>query len=230
MTSSAILAAHKAAALDPRCEDLLILCQMLAWLDVRWSSGTLPLASTAPPVTTARLAEIDPGVDTGPWRDYALGRACLIDGDARKAQKLLTKVIDAGQPDADVHYHAAWAHLLCRDPKGVRASYDALGGEAGSWALGCLLQDAEPGQKLPAPQPAVPKGFERVAAAREVLIGDGQLLVPLDVRCLITPGALQADLFEALRTALAVAVVRGLPLSPKRSRHRCSPVCPAPSG
>jgi tetratricopeptide (TPR) repeat protein len=214
--SPAIAAAHKAAAaLDPRCADLLILCQMLAWLEVRWSSGALTLASAAPPATAARLAEIAPGCDTGPWRDYALGRACLIEGDARQAQTLLTKVLDTGQSDTDIHYHAAWAHLLCRNPEGVRASYDALGGEAGSWALGCLLQDAEPGQELPAPLPVAPNGFERVAAAREALIADGQLLVTLDVRCLITPGARQTDLFEALRTALAVAVVRGLPFEPE---------------
>ncbi len=213
--SPAIAAAHKAAALDPRCADLLVLCQMLAWLEVRWSSSAFPLASAAPPATTARLAEIAPGCDTGPWRDYALGRACLIEGDARQAQTLLTKVLDTGQSDADIHYHAAWAHLLCRNPEGVRASYDALGGEAGRWALGCLLRDAEPGQELPAPLPVVPNGFERVAAAREALISDGQLLVTLDVRCLITPGARQTDLFEALRTALAVAVVRGLPFEPE---------------
>lgn len=206
---TAISAAEEAAVLTPRCADLLLLCRTLAWLDGSGTSGGPLVAPPALPATSARLAAITPGRDTGPWRDYALGRTCLVEGDARQARQVLTGVLDAGLPEADVHYHAAWAHLLCRDPGGVRASYDALAGAAGSWALGCLLQDAEPGQPLPDPVPAVPHGFAQVAWVRRALVGDGPLPPALEVRSLFVPGALQADLFEALRTALAVAAAHG---------------------
>lgn len=194
----AITAARTAPVLSPRCTDLLMLCEVLAWLgdcDVQSS------ASAIPPATAERLAEIAPGLDVGPWRDYALGRLYLLDGDARQARQSFIEVFYAGLSDADVHYHAAWAELLCKNPDGVRADYDALAGAPGSWALGCLLQDAAPGD---ATLSAIPDGFEQVAAARQALTTRGTVPATLDVRSLFTSGAVQADLFEALRTALAV--------------------------
>jgi tetratricopeptide (TPR) repeat protein len=203
----AVAVGARTAISDPRGADLLVLCQALAWFEVRWKSTTPLLASPTPPATAARLAAINPGRDTGPWRDYALGRAYLLDGDARQAQQALAKVPEAGVTDPDVHYHLAWAHLLCQNPEGVRAGYDALSDGAGSWALGCLLKDAEPGQPLPS-TPAVPEPLRTVAAARKALIGDGPIPTEIDLGWLVTPSALQPDLFEALRTALGVAVAR----------------------
>lgn len=196
------------AALSPRCADLLTLCQVLAWFEVRWKSTTPLLASPTPPATTAQLTWIRPGRDTGPWCEYALGRAHLLDGDVQQAQRLLAKVSAAGLADADVHYHLAWAHLLSQDPDGVRESYAALAGKAGSWALGCLLQDADPGEPLPAPAPTIPEPLRNAAAARKALIGDGPIPAEVDLQSLVTPEASQPDLFEALRTALGVAAAR----------------------
>lgn len=193
--------------LAPRARDLLILCQVLAWFEVRWTSTNPLLASATPPVTSARLAEIASGRDTGPWRDYALGRAYLLDGDAERARDALADVRVPGNADPDVLYHLGWAHLLCKNALGVRSSYEALDG-SGRWALGCLLQDADPGAALPSPEPTAPEPMRAVAAARKALIGDGPIPAAIDLQSLVTPNAVQADLFEALRTALGVAVAR----------------------
>lgn len=198
----------RTSSLDPRSRDLLTLCQVLAWFEVRWKSTTPLLASATPPATVARLAEISPGRDTGPWRDYALGRAQLLDGEARHAEFLLASAESAGLTGPDVQYHLAWARLLSDDPEGVRACYDAVTDEAGKWALRCLLQDADPAHPLPSPEPFRPVSLTKVARARQALIGDGPLPERVDIQALVTPDALQPDLFEALRTALGVAAAR----------------------
>ena len=195
-----------AAALSPRCADLLALCQMLAWFDLGWLPIASRFPSDAPPVTTERLSGIVPGRDTGSLRDYALGCSYLLDGDAARARGLLAPLPQAGLSEPDVHYHLAWAHLLCQDPEGVRASYHALAGGPGSWALACLLQDAAPGQALPGPAPLVAGPLTRVAAARRVLIDEGPVPSRVDMQSLAGRGTTQPDLFEALRTALGVAV------------------------
>ncbi|MFJ9616188.1 hypothetical protein [Streptomyces noursei] len=203
--SAAVAAGRAAIARTPRCADLLLLCETLGWLDGDGASGAPPETSADRPTTAARLAEIVPGPDTGPWRDYALGRAYLIEGDAQQARQLLLGVLEAGLWNADVHYHCAWADLLCHEPAGVRERYNARARISGGWALGCLLQDAEPGAEPPEPAPAVPEGFAQVAEVRRALAGDGPLPATLDVSDLAAPRAVRPDLFEALRTALGVA-------------------------
>lgn len=201
-----------APRLTPRCAELFALCRQLAWLDEPQSlseAGVSGAADSAPPQTAARLAEIAPGRDTGPWLDYAIGRTHLLDGEAEKARHLLAPLPANGLAGPDALYHAAWAHLLCHDAESVRAAFAAAAGRPGSWALGCMLQDAEPGHAMAALAPLVPVAFQAVAQARETLATQGAVAAPVDLIALSLRGATRPDLFEALRTALGVAVARG---------------------
>ena len=206
--SAAVSAATAATSLNPRCLELLALCRQLAWLDAPQSLTETEASADAPPQTAARLAEIAPGRDTGPWLNYAIGRTHLLDGEAEQARRLLASLPIAGLSDPDALYHASWAHLLCQDIESLRADFLALAGRPGSWALGCMLQDAEPGQAMPGLAPLVPSSFRAVAQAREALAGQGAVSAPLDLSPLTLRDATRPDLFEALRTALGVAVAR----------------------
>jgi hypothetical protein len=206
--SAAAAAATAAAPLNPRCTELLALCRQLAWLDAPHSlTETEPPADT-PPQTAAQLTAIAPGRDTGPWLNYAIGRSHLLDGEAEQARRFLAPLPTAGLSDPDALYHAAWAHLLCQDLEAVRALLRALAGRPGSWALGCMLQDAEPGRAMAELAPLVPYSFRAVAQARESLAAQGAAAAPLDLAPLTLRDAIRPDLFEALRTALGVAVAR----------------------
>jgi hypothetical protein len=209
--SAAVSTATAATSLNPRCMELLALCRQLAWLDAPQSLAEFEAPADTPPQTAAQLAEIAPGRDTGPWLNYAIGRSHLLDGDAEQARRFLAPLpmTAAGLPaDPDALYHAAWAHLLCQDIDGVRTAFLALAGQPGSWALGCVLQDAEPGQAMPGLAPLVPYPFRAVAQARGTLAGQGAASAPVDLMPLTLRGATRPDLFEALRTALGVAVAR----------------------
>ena len=206
--SAAVSVATAATSLSPRCIDLLALSRQLAWLDAPHSLTESEAPGAAPPKTAAQLAEIAPGRDTGPWLNYAIGRSHLLDGEAEQARQLLAPLPMAGLSDPDALYHAAWAHLLCRDIEPIRAAFVTLAGRPGSWALGCMLQDAEPGQTMPEYAQLVPHSFRAVAQARETLTGQGAAAAPLDLNPLILRDATRPDLFEALRTALGVAVAR----------------------
>ena len=206
--SAAVSAAAAATSLNPRCIDLLTLCRQLAWLDAPHSLTEIEPPADTPPHTAAHLAEIAPGRDTGPWLNYAIGRSHLLDGEAEQARRFLTALPTVGPADPNALYHAAWAHLLCQDPAAVRAAFAALAGQPGSWALGCMLQDAEPGQAMPELAPLVPYSFRAVAQARETLVGQGAASAPVGLIPLTLRGATRPDLFEALRTALGVAVAR----------------------
>jgi hypothetical protein len=207
--SAAVSAATATTSLDPRCTELLALCRQLAWLDAPQSlTETEAPADTTPPQTAARLAEIAPGRDTGPWLNYAIGRTHLLDGEAEQAQRFLGPLPAAGLSDPDALYHAAWAHLLCQDVEAIRTLLPALAGQPGSWALGCMLQDAEPGRTIPDFAPLVPYAFRAVAQARETLAGQGAAAAPMNLIPLTLRDATRPDLFEALRTALGVAVAR----------------------
>ena len=209
--SAAVSVAASAAAAtfpNPRCMELLVLCRQLAWLDAPQSLNEPETSADTPPQTAAQLAEIAPGRDTGPWLDYAIGRTHLLDGDAQQARGFLAPLPAAGLSDPDSLYHAAWAHLLCQDPETVRALFLTLAGQPGSWALGCLLQDADPGQAVPDLAPLVPPSFRAVGRARETLAGQGAASAPVDPVPLTLRDATRPDLFEALRTALGVAVAR----------------------
>jgi hypothetical protein len=198
-----------APRLTPRCAELFALCRQLAWLDEPQSLAEADApGDTTPPQTAARLAEIAPGRDTGPWLDYAIGRSYLLDGEAEKARRLLAPLPMSGLAGPDALYHAAWAHLLCHDAESVRAAFAAAAGRPGSWALGCMLQDAEPGHAMAALAPLVPVAFQAVAQARETLAAQGAVSAPVDLIPLSLRGATRPDLFEALRTALGVAVAR----------------------
>ena len=206
--SAAVSAATAATSSSPRCAELLALCRQLAWLDAPHSLTEIEAPDDSPPWTAARLAEVAPGRDTGPWLDYAIGRTHLLDGEAEQARRFLAPLPAAGLADPDVLYHAAWAGLLCQDVETVRTAFDALAAQPGSWALGCLLQDAAPGQAMPEPAPLVPSSFRAVAQAREALAGQGAASAPVDRLPLTLRDATRPDLFEALRTALGVAVAR----------------------
>jgi hypothetical protein len=210
--SAAVSVANAVAFLNPRCIDLLALCRQLAWLDAPHSLTEAEAPSDAPPHSVTRLAEIARGRDCGPWLDYAIGRSHLLDGDAEQAQQFLGPLaLGGGRFDPDIFYHAAWAHLLCQDVEAVRVLSFGLAGQPGSWALGCMLQDAQPGQAVPGLALLVPDAFRAVAQARETLAGQGAAAAPVDLVPLTLRGAYGAtrpDLFEALRTALGVAVAR----------------------
>jgi tetratricopeptide (TPR) repeat protein len=206
--SGAVAVATAATSLNPRCIELLALCRQLAWLDAPQSLTETETVANTPPQTAAWLTEIAPGRDTGPWLNYAIGRSHLLDGEAEQARRFLAPLPTAGLSDPDTLYHAAWAHLLCQDLESVRAGYLALAGQPGSWALGCMLQDAEPGKTMPELAPLVPYLFQAVAQARESLAGQGAASAPVDLIPLTLHGATRPDLFEALRTALGVAVAR----------------------
>jgi tetratricopeptide (TPR) repeat protein len=197
--------------INPRAAELAALCRMLDWLD--------DLGRTVePPLTAEQLISIAPDRDTGFWRDYALGRRYLLTGNARQAREHLARA--AGMTDPDVQYHIAWAHLLCQDPEGVRAAFSALAGQRGSWALGCLLLDVEPGRELPGISSPVPEFLGKVAAIR-VMLREGHLIPDLvgwpGAGAADCPGAgpadwpggaTQAELLEVLRTALGAAAAR----------------------
>jgi hypothetical protein len=204
-------------ALSPRGAELVALCRMLAWLDCAGNVQPGPApgepVTEGPPLATTDLTAILPGRDTGLWRDYALGRSYLLEGDAEQAKRYLAPLPAAsfgsgvGPTEADVHYHMAWARLLCQDAEGVRAAYAAVAGRTGSWALSCLCQDADLGR---APSqgaaPLIPPPLERFAAARSRL-DDGSCapaVLDWDVSAFGNQVS-QADQFEALRTALGVA-------------------------
>jgi len=206
--SAAVSVATAATSLNPRCMELLALCRQLAWLDAPHSLTETEAAADTPPQTAAQLAEIAPGRDTGPWLNYAIGRSHLLVGEAEQARRLLAPLPMAGLSDPDALYHAAWAHLLCQDIDSIREAFLALAGRPGSWALGCVLQDAEPGQAMPGLAPLVPYSFRAVAQARETLAGQGAASAPVDLIPLTLRDATRPDLFEALRTALGVAVAR----------------------
>lgn len=210
--SAAVSVATEAAALTPhstpRCAELLALCRQLAWLDAPQSLTEAVAPDDAPPQTATRLAEIAPGRDTGPWLDYAIGRSHLLDGEAEKARRLLAPLPMSGLAGPDALYHASWAHLLCQDAASVRAAFAAVAGQPGSWALGCMLQDAEPGHAMAALAPLVPASFRVVAQARETLAAQGAVSAPVDLTVLNLRGATRPDLFEALRTALGAALAR----------------------
>jgi hypothetical protein len=208
-SAAAVSAATAATSLSPRCAELLALCRQLAWLDAPHSLTEIEAPADSPPSTAVRLAEIAPGRDIGPWLDYAIGRTHLLDGEAEQARRFLAPLPAAGLADPDVLYHAAWAYLLCQDIESIRTAFVALAGQPGSWALGCMLQDAEPGRAMPEPAPLVPSSFRAVARARETLAGQGAAAAPLDLTPLTLRDATRPDLFEALRTALGVAVARG---------------------
>jgi hypothetical protein len=206
--SAAVSAASPATSLNPRCAELLALCRQLAWFEAPHTLTEPEAPADTPPQTAARLAEIAPGRDTGSWLSYAIGRSCLQDGDAEGARRFLAPLAAGGLADPDTLYHAAWAHLLCQDAGSIRPLALAVAGRPGSWALGCMLQDAEPGQAMPELAPLLPDSFHAVAHARESLTGQGAVATPLDLNPLTLHGATQPDLFEALRTALGVAVAR----------------------
>ena len=206
--AAAVSAATAAASLNPRCTELLALGRQLAWLDAPYSLTEAEAPADTPPQSAARLAEIAPGRDTGPWLNYAIGRSHLLDGEAEQARRLLAPLPMAGLSDPDALYHAAWAHLLSQDLNDIRPIFLALAGRPGSWALGCMLQDAEPGQAMPGLSLLVPDAFRAVAHAREALAGQGAASAPVDLNPLTLRGATRPDLFEALRTALGVAVAR----------------------
>jgi hypothetical protein len=206
--SAAVSAATAATPLNPRCLELLALCRQLAWLDAPQSLTETEAPADTPAQTAAQLAEIAPGRDTGPWLNYAIGRTHLLDGDAEQARRYLAPLPMAGLSDPDALYHAAWAHLLCQDAEATRAVFPALAGQPGSWALACMLQDAEPGRAMHELAPLVPSSFRAVAQARETLAGQGAASAPVDLIPLTLRGATRPDLFEALRTALGVAVAR----------------------
>lgn len=206
--TAAVSAAMAATSLNPRCTELLALCRQLAWLDSPRSLTEIEVPGDTPPQTAAWLAGIAPGRDTGPWLHYAVGRTHLLDGEAGQAQQYLAPLPMSGLSDPDALYHAAWAHLLCQDAEAVRATALVLAGQPGSWALGCVLHDALPGQATPEFVPVVPAAFRDVAHAREALAGQGASSVSLNLIPLSLHGATRPDLFEALRTALGVAVAR----------------------
>ena len=206
--AAAVSTATAAASLNPRCTELLALCRQLAWLDAPHSLTESEAPSDTPPQTAPQLTEIAPGRDTGPWLNYAIGRSHLLDGEAEQARRFLVPLPMAGLSDPDTLYHTAWAHLLCQDLDDVRPIFLALAGRPGSWALGCMLQDAEPGQAMPELSLLVPDAFWAVARAREALVGQGAASAPVDLAPLTLRGATRPDLFEALRTALGVAVAR----------------------
>ncbi|MFL6114252.1 MAG: hypothetical protein ACJ786_23265 [Catenulispora sp.] len=201
----ALSAAWRVASLSPRCADLVAVCRTLAWFDAPRTLVEPEAPADARPVPSARLAEVGPGPDVGPWRDYALGRSHLLDGDAQRARRLLEPLPAAGLADPDLRYHLAWAHLLCQNPEGIRAQYRALAGQAGSWAISCLLLDAEPDQALPVPAALVPGHLTKTAAARWALIAPGGIPELLDRRGLGMGSSTQSDLIEAMRTALGAA-------------------------
>jgi len=206
--SAAVSAATAATSLSPRCLELLALCRQLAWLDAPHSLTEPEAPADTTPQTAAQLAEIAPGRDTGPWLNYAIGRSHLLDGAAEQARRFLAPLPTAGLSDPDALYHAAWAQLLCQDIESIRAACLALAGQPGSWALGCMLQDAEPGQATPEPAALAPYPFRAVAQAREALAGQGAVSAPVDLIPLNLRDATRPDLFEALRTALGVALAR----------------------
>jgi tetratricopeptide (TPR) repeat protein len=206
--SAAVSVATAATSPNPRCIELLALCRQLAWLDAPHSLTETEASADTPPQTAEQLATIASGRDTGPWLDYAIGRSHLLDGDAEQAQRFLAPLPIAGLSDPDALYHAAWAHLLCQDVEAIRADFLALAGQPGSWALSCMLQDAEPGQAMPELAPLVPSTFRAVAQARETLAEQGAASAPVDLIPLTLHDATRPDLFEALRTALGVAVAR----------------------
>lgn len=193
---------------SPRCTELLALCRQLAWLDAPQSLTEADAPDDSPPHTAAELAGIAPGRDTGPWLDYAIGRSHLLEGEAEQARSRLTPLPAHGLSGPDALYHAAWAHLLCQDAASVRAAFDAAAGRPGSWALGCMLQDAEPGLAMAGLAPFVPLPFQPAAQARETLVAQGAVSAPVGLVALDIRSATRPDLFEALRTALGVAVAR----------------------
>jgi hypothetical protein len=206
--AAAVSAATAAAFPSPRCIELLALCRQLAWLDAPQSLAETEVPADTPPQTAARLTKITPGRDTGPWLHYAIGRSHLLDGEAEQARRFLAPLPAAGLSDPDALYHVAWAHLLCQDPAAIRAVLPALVGRPGSWALGCMLQDAEPGRAMPDLAPFAPDAFRAVARARETLAGQGAAAAPIDLIPLTLSDATRPDLFEALRTALGVTFAR----------------------
>ncbi|HET9169603.1 MAG TPA: hypothetical protein VFN97_09205 [Actinospica sp.] len=208
--AAAVSAATAATALNPRGVELLDLCRQLAWLDAPQSLTEIEAPADAPPHTAQRLTEIAPGRDVGPWLDYAIGRSHLVEGEAEHARRYLAPLPAGGRSDPDALYHAAWAHLLCQDVEPIRTAFVSLTGRPGGWALACILQDAEPGQPIPAEfAPVIPAPLQAVARARDALAGQGAVAQPPDLAPLaLSDTTTRPDLFEALRTALGVAVAR----------------------
>jgi hypothetical protein len=206
--SAAVSAASVATSVNQRCAELLTLCRQLAWLDAPQSLTEIEVSVDAPPWSAAQLTEIAPGRDVGPWLEYAIGRSHLLDGKADQARRFLAPLPARGLADADVVYHLAWANLLCQDTESIRTAFAAAAGQPGSWALGCVLQDSAPGQAELAHAPFVPASLQAVALAREALAAQGAAASPVDLTALNLGDATRPDLFEALRTALGVAVAR----------------------
>ncbi|MBR7825743.1 hypothetical protein KDK95_05445 [Actinospica sp. MGRD01-02] len=206
--SAAVSAASVATSVNQRCAELLTLCRQLAWLDAPQSLTEIEVSVDSPPWSAAQLTEIAPGRDAGPWLEYAIGRSHLLDGKADQARRFLAPLPARGLADADVVYHLAWANLLCQDAESIRKAFAAAAGQPGSWAIGCVLQDAEPGQAKLAHAPFVPASLQAVAVAREALAAQGAAASPVDLTTLRPGDVTRPDLFEALRTALGVAVAR----------------------
>ncbi|MGK5559107.1 hypothetical protein ACSNOI_46680, partial [Actinomadura kijaniata] len=143
----------------------------------------------------------------GEWLDYAIGRMYLLDGDARRAARILVPLADAFPGRPDWAYHAAWALLLTGDHEGIAR----LHGRSPSWATGCLLRDAAPDsapQTAPrtAPEAAPPAGYADLAAARAALT-DGAP-VPVESPDWPRTGGPLGDHLEALRTVLGLRYAR----------------------
>ena len=206
--SAAVSAATAATSLSPRCAELLALCRQLAWLDAPYSLTEIEAPADSPPWTAAQLAEIAPGRDIGPWLDYAIGRSHLLDGEAEQARRFLAPLPAAVSPIPTCsttrpgHICSARMSRL----SGRRSSPWPVSPGAGRSAACCRMPIR--GRPCRNPLRSSPASFLAVARARETLAGQGAAAAPVDLTPLTLRDATRPDLFEALRTALGVAVAR----------------------
>jgi hypothetical protein len=174
-------------------EGMAELCRVLVWLHGAGMSGP-------PPAGTDRLTAL--GIETyaGQWLDYAIGRMHLIEGNARRAAASLVPLA-AARPDWA--YHATWASLLTGDRREIarRAATRARP----SWALGCLLMDADPTRVTDAEvellRRAAPPEYAQIAVARTAM---AQAVRPAAEPSWTAGSGSTEEELEALRTVLGV--------------------------
>ncbi|GAA1557024.1 hypothetical protein GCM10009678_45050 [Actinomadura kijaniata] len=200
----AALAARPGRPTSRAIEELAELGRALHWLDTPDPTADSTADPTTGPVPVERLVRFTVALHAGEWLDYAIGRTYLLDGDARRAARVLVPLADAFPGRPDWAYHAAWALLLTGDHEGIARLHD----RSPTWATACLLRDAAPDTATPqtAPETAPPAAYADLAAARAALAGGAR--VPIESRDWLRTGGPLGDHLEALRTVLGLRYAR----------------------
>jgi hypothetical protein len=191
------------AGKDQATSGLVALSHALKWLNDPTSEGPAPC-------TAASLSGYDIGKYAGEALESTIGMLYLLEGEAKKASKILVPLAAKRPVNYQLCYYAAWSLALSGDNDAIAGYFNDISDREARWAIICLMLDVSPdlidNAGLRSRLGQNPGPYSSVIAARLALARgespvmpewtyDGESATPISL--------------EALRTMIGHAIYRG---------------------